>query len=825
MRPRFALGSGLAALTLVITSATLVAQDADGTRPRSVVFYLIDTCRGDRTSVGGYERPTTPFLEWLAERAVVFEDCYSQAPWTKPSMASILSSRYPSEHGLYRMQQRMSEDTVTWPEVLRANGLFTAGFSANIVMGDTLSGFAQGFDHFVEATDVNRGDAIRFASGSAKKLNEHAFAWLASTDHWPMLLYLHSVDPHEEYEPEPAYLQRFADPGRHPSYREDWKTLLADRPPIPGLLVTRDNFDRTGVDADAFIEHGSNLYDADILANDDQLQALWDELQSDGWGDDLVLVVTSDHGEEFFEHGGTSHGTSLYDEMVRVPLMIYAPGLVPAGRRIDTPVSTIDIFPTLCDLLGFEVPDGLRGESLVPLMTGAEDTGEQRAVFSQHREDPVLRRIGHGTGVMVGLRSGRWKYILNEVGSQLLEKPRHELYDLESDPREQHNVADEHPELVERFEADVASFLAEVTPEEPDEDTPELDPQVLEQLRALGYIGDEAPGEAAEDVWAAMETKDLELIRRTLAAGADPDQLESESGVSPLSIAAMLDQRALARMLLEHGADVDVRNADGATPLIGAAFLGRVEMLEFLLEQGADPDARNVMGDTAISVTRTPWNVVSFVASLLEIELDRASVEEGRERCAALLAALGERSDDPTARLFAALGTADAAAVAEALADGADLTVREAGKGWTPLSKAVFLGHEDLARLLLDHGASVQAPNRDGGSPLHSAAARGDAPLLELLIARGADVAAQDAQRSTPLHVAAFLGRSEAAGVLLREGADAAAKDVRGQTPLDLTAADWQTTQFVLQLLGLDEDRTRIEQGRLEVAERLKEPR
>ena len=342
----------------------------DEHRPRSVFFYLIDTCRADRMAYDGYARETTPFLEWLSERAVVFEACFSQAPWTKPSMASMLTSRYPSQTGVYQMLDRLPFEAVTWPEVLQANGLYTAGFSANIVMGNLLSNYAQGFDHFVESSLINRGDPIRFASGSAKEINRFVFRWLDRTDYWPMLLYIHSVDPHEEYEPEPLYLAKFADPRRHKQFREEWQKLLNSRPPVPGMYVTQDNFDRTGVDAADFIQHGSNLYDGDLRANDDQMKLLWEKLQEDGWGEEFVFVFTSDHGEEFFEHGGTSHGYSLYDEMIRVPLMIYAPGLLPEGVRVRTPVRSLDLFPTLCDLLGFEIPETVVGESLVPLIHG-----------------------------------------------------------------------------------------------------------------------------------------------------------------------------------------------------------------------------------------------------------------------------------------------------------------------------------------------------------------------------------------------------------------------------------------------------------------------
>ncbi len=629
------LAPAAAQLPAAVESATAEAE-----RPRSVLFYLMDTCRNDRLSYQGYGRPTTPFLEALAERAVVFEACYAQASWTKPSMASMLSSQYPSTTGIHKLDQRLDDRYQTWPEQLRDHGWYTAGFSANIVMGDLLSNYAQGFDHFVESTLINRGDPIRFASGSARKLNEELFPWLDRSEEWPLLLYLHSVDPHEEYEPEPAYLEEFADPARHAQFREEWKALLASRPPIPGLFVTQDNFDRTEIDAASFIEHASDCYDADILANDDQLQLLWERLQEDGWGEDLVFVFTSDHGEEFFDHGGTCHGYSLYDEMVRVPLMIYAPGLVQGGQRIRTPVRSLDIYPTLCELLGVEVPDGLQGTSLVPLMRGA-DPLLPTEVYSQHREDPVVRLLGQGSGVMTSLRVGRWKYILNQVSSQMLEKPRHELYDLEADPREQRNLAATHPELVREFEAKVLAFQAahpspDQRPAAAAEE--EMDPAVLEELRELGYIGDEEDEEEdPPDLFAAVRSGDAAQLRRCLETGASLEQLDQPLGLTPLFLAAAAGELELTALLLEAGADVDAANLDGTTPLIGAAFLGQAGTFQLLLDRGADPTVVNRNGDDARAATTHPWEITAMILQLLGLERDQEEVDRGRAKVLKLL--------------------------------------------------------------------------------------------------------------------------------------------------------------------------------------------
>jgi len=792
------------------------AQAAPAKRPRSVLFYLMDTCRGDRPTFDGYARDTTPFLARMAERAVVFEDCTSQAPWTKPSMAALLTSQYASATGIYRMGDRLADEALTFPEVLRAHGLYTAGFSANVVMGNLLSNFAQGFDHFVESTEINEGDPIRFASGSARKLNERAFPWLDGDAHWPMLLYMHSVDPHEEYEPEPQYLQRFADPARHEQFRREWKELLASRPPIPGLFVTQENFDRTGIDAASFIQHGSNLYDADVCANDDQLARLWEKLQQDGWGDDVVLVFTSDHGEEFFEHGGTSHGYSLYEEMIHVPLLIYAPGLLPEGKRISTPVRSVDIFPTLCELLGIAVPAGLQGQSLLPLIRG--QPAATPAIFSEHREDPLVRLMEQGSGKMVAVRDGRWKLVLNLLGSQLLDKPRVELYDLAADPGETHDVAAAHEDVVRALEPQALAFAGEHWKDDDAAPSAELSPEVLEQLRALGYVSDESE---APDLWKAIEAHDLGGVRRSLEAGADPGRLDKVLGVSPLAMAAMRGDLDLARLLLDKGAQVDARNADGSTPLHGAAFLGRVELLELLLDRGAAADARSAAGDTPLSSARAPWDITAFLAALLKVPVEREAVEAGRAQCIEILS-LAQRADAPTERLLAAVRAGDVAACTAALGAGASLTHREASTGWTALHLSAFLGQDEITRLLLAKGATVRAGAADGASALHLAALAGRVPTLVLLAEHGADVAARDAQGATPLHFAAFLGRIEATGWLLGRGADANAKDASGHTPLDATTTAWPVTEAVLNSLGLPLERAEVEANRARVVELLR---
>lgn len=481
----------LASLLLLPGTGAPISQQPVGPTVRrpNVLFYLIDTCRADRMDLYGHDRQTTPFLSSLAKRSVVFERCLSQAPWTKPSMGSILTSRYPSETAMVQLLAKLPGDHITFAERLKDAGYYTAAFSANPIMG-RMSNYNQGFRWFLESAQVNNSDPIKFASGSARKLNEKIFPWLDDSTHESLLLYVHSVDPHEEYEPSTPYLETFADPDAMPRYRREWKTLLESRPQIPGNHVTAGNFAETGLDPDWFIRQGKDLYDADILANDRQIERLYEKLQQQGWGDDLILIITSDHGEEFFEHGGTCHGYSLYRELIHVPLLIHAPGLLPEGLRIDTPVRSIDIHPTLVDLLGLEMTPGISGRSLLPLVRDP-DTWKPSPVFSEKYEDEMSRLMGDAPGVAISMVDGPWKYVLNLRSPTAFEKPRHELFDTTEDPWEQDNLAERNGRLIKQFERDVMRWsskrlgpIGEVE-EQKLEDLPE---EMLEALRQLGYI-------------------------------------------------------------------------------------------------------------------------------------------------------------------------------------------------------------------------------------------------------------------------------------------------------------------------------------------------
>jgi arylsulfatase A-like enzyme len=257
---------------------------------------------------------------------------------------------------------------------------------------------------------------------------------------------------------------------------------------------TKEHFDAAGVEIEPFIEYGLGLYDGDLRANDDQIARVIAALEERGQLDDMIVVVTADHGEEFMEHGGTSHAFMLWNELIHVPLLIVAPGLLPEGLVVEEPVQSLDLYPTLLELCGIEPPDGLQGRSFAPLLRG--EPGDGRPIFAENHELPGSEQFFLSQGITLSVIEGPWKYILNIKSPVNRPRPRHELYRLDKDFAERKNLAENEPQIVERLEGMVLEWwarnrarhegvdVASLTEDE----LREADPETLERLRKLGYL-------------------------------------------------------------------------------------------------------------------------------------------------------------------------------------------------------------------------------------------------------------------------------------------------------------------------------------------------
>ena len=444
------LSPALRILVAALLAACFACRPADE-RPPNVIIYLVDTLRADRLGCYGYARGISPRIDRFARESVLFEDAVAQSAWTRPAVTSLLTGLDPHHHGVQQRLHALAGSFDTLPEMLHRQGYQTAGFVSSAVITAQF-GFDQGFDTFVQRTK----ETIEPQRPTSEWVNEEAFRWLDRRDRKrPFFLFLHTLDPHMPYRPSEAWRRRLA-PNADPQAGE-----------VPKVVALRDGL-RPATPKDR--AELSALYDAEIAGNDAAFGKLVAELRRRGLYDSLVLVFVSDHGEELFDHGGWEHGATLYQELVHVPLLVKLPRGEGKGKRIGETVRQIDVLPTILDVLGAEVPRGIGGRSLLPLLSAPSP--RPPVAFSSLDVDG--RRI---ESALVGNR----KLIHTLAHDQ---RPfGMELYDLASDPAERRNLIAAHPDAARSL----APLLERKTPS-PEAPAVPLDRELEAQLRALGYL-------------------------------------------------------------------------------------------------------------------------------------------------------------------------------------------------------------------------------------------------------------------------------------------------------------------------------------------------
>jgi arylsulfatase A-like enzyme len=436
-----------------------------GERP-SFIVLLVDTLRADYLGSYGFEGSVSPNLDRLAAESVLFERCFSSAPWTKPSIATLFTSLPPAVHGVTGMgkakwsgegavTQVLPQDAETLAERFQEAGYRTAAFVANPLISPR-HGYSQGFEVFKRIKDTSR-------------LLDAARGWLAENGggREPFVLYLHVMDVHGPYD----------------APREDFEAALREIDPGESRALTEADYAQIpkymrGIpfasDEERYqLKSWRARYAAGIRRLDRTLGPFLDELRSSGVLDRAHFVLTSDHGEELLEHGGWNHGHNLYDHQLHVPLFIRLPLAQEAGRRVPALVSLMDVLPTLAALGGIEAPAGILGRDFAAALRGAPPP----------RVTAVFAEGVNGNPRMSGVRTLSQKLIWDEKRGEL------QLYDLASDPEECRNLSSEDRASVARLESYLESQRSRnaargvLTPE-----TMSIDGELEKQLKALGYV-------------------------------------------------------------------------------------------------------------------------------------------------------------------------------------------------------------------------------------------------------------------------------------------------------------------------------------------------
>lgn len=402
------------------------AKSSQTLRRDNVLLITLDTTRADRLGCYGFDKAITPALDALAARGTLFEQAFSQVNLTLPSHCSIMTGRYPRELGVHvNGRNALGTAHPTLAEIFKQHGYDTAAFVASFVL-DSKFGLDRGFDLYEDDMGASTFQVQSLEwQITANQVANRALTWLDTKKRRPFFCWVHFFDPHAPYSP----------PGK-------------------------------------YIQEGSHEYNGELTFVDDHVKRLTDWLAANELTDQTLVIVVGDHGESFGEHGEFGHTNFIYETNLHVPYILAHPNIIPVARRVNEVVEVVDLFPTVLELFGWELPKTLSSRSLVAAFAGEPLESKPSYAESQY----VFN--SYGWAEQRSLTTLRWKYISST-------KP--ELYDRKADPEETTNLIDEQPEIAQNLLNALTSIYKELTPGEGGIAT--LDPQTTKALESIGYTG------------------------------------------------------------------------------------------------------------------------------------------------------------------------------------------------------------------------------------------------------------------------------------------------------------------------------------------------
>jgi arylsulfatase A-like enzyme len=443
---------------LTLAALAVLSCGAQPPRTANVVLIVVDTLRADRLGVYGADRDTSPMLDELARRSVVFERAYAPASWTKPSVASILTGLYPSGHRANGVATLIDAGIDTLPEILAERGFGTVGIISHMILRKRF-GFARGFERW-DQSEARGHDWV-----STEGVTELALSALDTLAHErrPFFLFLHYFDPHYNYLDHEEVSFASSGAGRlDGSQKVGWIREMSPAPDAEEVAYLRD------------------LYDEEVRHTDAGIGRVLARLEESGASESTVVVVTADHGEEIYERDYLGHTESLHEEVVRVPLILYVPGAQP--RSVEVPVSLVSIVPTLLDLLGHDATQlQFEAPSLGPIIRGEDASATSPApVFV---ELDLVDYFDH--------RNRSFKKAIITQDFKLIrddEARAAQLYRIRRDPREQEDIASRNPEVAQSLSDAIDAHGERREQAASEVPTLPLSEEELEQLEALGYV-------------------------------------------------------------------------------------------------------------------------------------------------------------------------------------------------------------------------------------------------------------------------------------------------------------------------------------------------
>ncbi|HEX9638442.1 MAG TPA: sulfatase-like hydrolase/transferase [Acidobacteriota bacterium] len=604
-------------LAAAILAATLWTG-CRGSKRWNVLLITFDTTRADHLGCYGHLQARTPTLDRLAEQGVLFEQAFTAVPITAPSHSTILTGTYPLFHGVRdNALFTLPEERTTLAELLQSQGYATGAAVASFPLLGRFK-LSQGFDfyddHVTEEYEDFRGVRVvskrklYFDQRPAGRVNDALLAWLRQRWNQRFFAWIHYFDPHQPLTPPPPYNQLFA----------------------------------------------RNLYLGEIAYADESLGRLLGEIESAGVLDHTLVVMTADHGEGHGEHNEATHALLCYNATLHVPLIMKIPGHR-GGLRIQQRVGTVDILPTILELLGLEIPSPVQGRSLVPLLESKAERWAPRLDYAE----TLAPRLMHGWGELRAVFQGPLKYVYG---------PRPELYDLEQDPDELHNLIAERPAQAQELEASLRKFVRRYAGETAAAHQ-EVDAETLRKFAALGYLssqgerpaagpeelraGGQPPQDRVGDISLMSETKELLGQRRFLEARDGAQKLLDREPLNPFYLGLLaaayvgLDQRDQALAALERAPQPVALMEDTYFAVAADAFRSGAR------EQGLELARRTV------AAHESAYGYY-LLASMYEVTADPAARLEALHEC------LRIEPDHAPARLNLAIDLAESGRLAQA---------------------------------------------------------------------------------------------------------------------------------------------------------------
>ncbi len=448
------------------SSQSATSKSSGVMKPTNIVFITLDTVRADHLHCYGNSKTKTPNIDALAKSGVLFETAVTQAPLTLPSHASMFTGTNPNVHhvrdtGGFVLQP----SSVTMATILRNHGWNTAAFVGAVVLKRAF-GFNQGFSMYDDLMPGGSGGEGMMRNAGATV--DHGLAWLNSQptqSSQPFFVWLHFYDAHQPYVPPPAEFQR---------------------------------------------QYPGDTYDAEIAYMDQQIGRFVNSVKKRSSTQNTLFVVLSDHGESLGDHGEYQHGVFLYDSTLRIAWVMAGPG-IPAGVRVWQQARTVDLLPTVLDLLGGKASPGVQGTSLIPAFTG-------KPVATEYSyEETMYPKFIMNWASLRGIHTAEWMYV---------RAPKPELYDLKNDPAELHNVIEAHPKEYRELDQQLKLLIGNNDAEQVV--SQQMDAQTMEKLRSLGYLGGSSQQSASLDSTGADPKDQVEILKLLHQAKDTPaDEMSS----------------------------------------------------------------------------------------------------------------------------------------------------------------------------------------------------------------------------------------------------------------------------------------------------------